>query len=41
MLQRVLDTESLTGAQWLLVIAFSIIAPAVVGIDKAIQLKRQ
>jgi Ca2+-transporting ATPase len=41
MLQRVLDTESLTGAQWLLVIAFSIVAPAVVGIDKAIQLRRQ
>jgi Ca2+-transporting ATPase len=41
MLQRLLDTESLTGAQWLLVIALSIVAPAVVGIDKAIQLSRQ
>jgi len=41
MLQRLLDTESLTGAQWLLVIALSIVAPAVVGIDKVIQLSRQ
>jgi Ca2+-transporting ATPase len=41
MLQRLLDTVSLTGAQWLLVIALSIVAPAAVGIDKAIQLSRQ
>jgi Ca2+-transporting ATPase len=41
MFQRILDTESLTGAQWLLVMAFSIIAPAFVGIDKAIQHARQ
>jgi Ca2+-transporting ATPase len=40
MLQRVLDTESLTGAQWLLVVGFSIVAPAVVGVDKLIQLRR-
>jgi Ca2+-transporting ATPase len=41
MLQRLLDTVSLTGAQWLLVIGLSIISPAVVGIDKALQLGRQ
>ena len=41
MFQRLLDTESLTGAQWLLVILFSIIAPALVGIDKALQQSRQ
>ena len=41
MLQRLLDTESLTGGQWLVVIALSLVAPALVGIDKAIQLARQ
>ena len=41
MLQRLLDTVSLTGAQWLTVIGLSIVAPAVVGIDKAIQLSGQ
>jgi Ca2+-transporting ATPase len=41
MLQRLLDTESLTGAQWVLVLALSVIAPAFVGIDKAIQHARQ
>jgi hypothetical protein len=41
MLQRLLDTVSLTGGQWLTVIALSIVAPAAVGIDKAIQLTRQ
>ena len=41
MLQRLLDTVSLTGAQWLVVIALSLVAPALVGIDKAIQLARQ
>ena len=41
MLQRLLDTVSLTGGQWLTVIALSIVAPALVGIDKAIQLARQ
>jgi Ca2+-transporting ATPase len=41
MLQRLLDTESLTGAQWLLVIAFSIVAPAGIWIDKEIQMRRQ
>ena len=41
MLQRLLDTESMTGGQWVVVIALSLVAPALVGIDKAIQLARQ
>ena len=41
MLQRLLDTVSLTGGQWLTVMGLSIVAPALVGIDKAIQLARQ
>ena len=40
MLQRLLDTVSLSGGQWLTVLALSLIAPAFVGIDKAIQLHR-
>jgi hypothetical protein len=40
-LQRLLDTTSLSGGQWGTVIGLSLIAPAVVGIDKAIQLSRQ
>jgi len=41
MLQRLLDTESLTGGQWVVVLALSLIAPAIVGIDKVIQISRQ
>jgi Ca2+-transporting ATPase len=41
MLQRLLDTQSLTGGQWVVVIALSLVAPAIVGIDKAIQMSRQ
>jgi Ca2+-transporting ATPase len=41
MLQRLLDTESLTGGQWVVVLALSLIAPAIVGIDKVIQITRQ
>jgi Ca2+-transporting ATPase len=41
MLQRLLDTTSLTGGQWLTVLGLSLIVPAVVGADKAIQLRRQ
>jgi Ca2+-transporting ATPase len=41
MLQRLLDTMSLSGRQWVVVLALSLIAPAVVGVDKAIQLLRQ
>jgi Ca2+-transporting ATPase len=41
MLQRLLDTQSLTGGQWVVVVALSIVAPAVVGVDKVVQLARQ
>ena len=41
MLQRLLDTTSLSGRQWVVVLALSLLAPAVVGVDKAIQLRRQ
>jgi Ca2+-transporting ATPase len=41
MLQRLLDTESLSGRQWVVVLALSLLAPAVVAVDKAIQLSRQ
>jgi len=41
MLQRLLDTASLTGGQWLVVIALSLVTPALVGTDKAVQLRRQ
>jgi Ca2+-transporting ATPase len=41
MLQRLLDTMSLSGRQWVVVLALSLIAPAFVGVDKAIQLSRQ
>src|SRR5262249_25469856 len=40
-LQRLLDTMSLSGRQWVVVLVLSLIAPAVVGVDKAIQLSRQ
>jgi Ca2+-transporting ATPase len=40
-LQRLLDTTSLTGDQWLVVVGLSLIAPAVVAIDKFVQLARQ
>ena len=40
MFQRLLDTVSLTGAQWVLVIALSLVAPAFTAIDKAIHLRR-
>ncbi len=41
MFRRLLDTESLTGAQWAIVLGLSLIAPALVWTDKAIQLSRQ
>jgi Ca2+-transporting ATPase len=41
MLERLLDTTSLTGGQWLVVIGLSLIAPAVVAVDKFVQLSRQ
>jgi Ca2+-transporting ATPase len=41
MLQRLLDTTSLSGRQWVVVLALSLIAPGVVAVDKFIQLRRQ
>ena len=41
MLQRLLDTESLTGGQWAWVLGLSLIAPGLVWADKTIQLRRQ
>ncbi len=40
MFQHILDTVSLSGAQWLVVLGLSLIAPAFVGVDKAIQMRR-
>ena len=40
-LQRLLDTTSLTGDQWLVVLGLSLIAPAVVAVDKFVQISRQ
>jgi Ca2+-transporting ATPase len=41
MLQRLLDTTSLSGRQWIIVLALSLLAPAVVAVDKVLQLRRQ
>ncbi len=41
MLQRLLDTTSLSGREWIIVLAPSLLAPAVVAVDKVIQLSRQ
>ena len=41
MLQRLLDTTSLSGREWVVVLALSLLAPAVVAVDKVIQLRRQ
>jgi P-type Ca2+ transporter type 2C len=38
MLQGLLDTTSLDGRQWVVVLALSLLAPAVVAVDKFIQL---
>ncbi len=40
MMQRLLDTVTLTGSEWAVVIGLSLLAPAFVGIDRAIQLSR-
>jgi Ca2+-transporting ATPase len=40
MLQRLLDTVSLSGGQWLVVLGLSLVTPAFVGVDKAVQLRR-
>jgi Ca2+-transporting ATPase len=41
MLQRLLDTTSLSGRQWIVVLALSLLAPAVIAVDKLVQLSRQ
>jgi P-type Ca2+ transporter type 2C len=41
MLQRLLQTTSLTGREWIIVLALSLLAPAVVAVDKVLQLRRQ
>jgi Ca2+-transporting ATPase len=41
MFQRLLNTQSLTGGQWLTVLGLSLVMPLAVGVDKAIQLRRQ
>jgi P-type Ca2+ transporter type 2C len=41
MLQSLLDTTSLSGREWVVVLALSLLAPAVVAGDKLIQLSRQ
>ncbi len=41
MLQRLLETVELSGPQWLLVIALSLIAPALVAADRLVQIRRQ
>ena len=41
MLQRLLDTVSLTGGQWLTVIALSLIAPLAAAADKVSQMRRE
>jgi Ca2+-transporting ATPase len=40
MLQRVLDTVSLTGNQWAIVVALSVVVPLLVWIDKTVALRR-
>jgi Ca2+-transporting ATPase len=40
-LQRLLDTVSLTGGQWIVVLALSLVAPLLVAIDKLLQLRHQ
>jgi Ca2+-transporting ATPase len=41
MLQQLLDTVSLTGRQWGVVLLLSLPAPAIVGVDTILQLRRQ
>ncbi|WP_426573093.1 cation-translocating P-type ATPase [Aquihabitans sp. McL0605] len=40
MLQRLLDTQSLTGDQWAVVVALSLLMPAVAAVDRIIQVRR-
>jgi Ca2+-transporting ATPase len=41
MFQKLLDTAGLSGDQWLVVLALSLVAPLLVGTDKLVQLHRQ
>ena len=41
MLQRLLDTVSLTGNEWLVVLGLSLLMPGLVLVDKTLQLRRQ
>jgi Ca2+-transporting ATPase len=41
MLQRLLDTTSLSGRQWVVVLALSLVAPAIVAVDKVLQVRSQ
>jgi P-type Ca2+ transporter type 2C len=41
MLQRLLQTTSLTGREWIIVLALSLLAPAVVAVDKILQVRHQ
>jgi Ca2+-transporting ATPase len=41
MLQRLLDTESLNGRQWVIVLGLSLLGPGFVAIDKAVTMSRQ
>jgi Ca2+-transporting ATPase len=40
MMQRLLDTVSLTGDQWAVVLGLSLISPVLIAIDKAVQIAR-
>lgn len=40
MMQRLLDTVSLSGGQWAVVLGLSLVSPVVVAIDKAVQISR-
>jgi Ca2+-transporting ATPase len=40
MFQQLLQTTSLTGRQWVVVLALSLLAPGFVAADKALQLRR-
>jgi hypothetical protein len=41
MLQRLLDTVSLSGAQWAVVLGCSLLTQGLVAIDRALQLRRR
>jgi Ca2+-transporting ATPase len=40
-LQRILDTTSLTGGQWQVVVLLSLVVPIVIEITKAVRRSRQ